>query len=400
MNTRQYFRLELKRAMNILPRFLGSIFVIGIVCIGSIIGVSYAMKQSKIIQPVKIGLVVSDNDAEMKLISRFLPAMESVKNLFEFVSLTKDEAIEQVENEEIQAAILLPEHFFTDIIEGENTPAKIILGDNENLSIQMFEELIKAGVSMLRTSEAALYAISDAAYEYDITMSQGDMEYFISYLYLNTVLGRERLYQNIMLSDHGEINSVAYDSIVCIIVILLFSGINFQYLFRPRERALESKLKSYGVGPMKIIGTKVIVMSMVLWLLSLSLYLLVTTIKRVFHIPIPLPRVWLLLFIIPLLISFATFFAFIYTLTRRNNQSGLILILIQIIMLIGSGFIIPIQLLPKLMQKVELLLPMRYWSDYIIQAWTGHNMVWSLFIVSVVSLLYYGGAVLGLCKNT
>ena len=385
--------------LSMLPKILGSILIMSMLAVGMIAGTNYVMKQAQLVEPVHIGLVIPEEQGMTKRLMGVLPYIESVKDICEFEYLEEDEAQERLKQGQLQAVIIFPDTFLEDVLTGINTAPRIILSEKYGEDTELFQELLADGVRYLATGEAAVYSVTTLSNRYPMVIERSKMEDLISYLYLDTVFGRGNLYHHVVLTSDGELELEPFYIVNLILIILLFSGLNLQYFFQRRDRSLEQKLKVYGIGCVTLALVKILCMTLLLWCLCMLMYagILIGT-KAVgltyfqwgFEVPIHF-----------LLLSFscASFSGAVYALNRKNTQSNMILLLLDITMILLSGILIPLQLLPDGVQKLGALMPAKYWSDYLCHFVSGGSSVMQVVGIFLASIVLFGGVVFGLWKD-
>ena len=106
-----YFLLEYKKSIKVLLKSFGSTLMMLLLVIAGTVAVSHFVFQSRIFEPVKVGMVIDEEDDKVKLITKVVSAMESVESICEFVYVDETEAKELLAENKLVAAIVLPEDF-------------------------------------------------------------------------------------------------------------------------------------------------------------------------------------------------------------------------------------------------------------------------------------------------
>lgn len=386
--------------MSMLPKILGSILIMALLASGTIFGTNYVMKEAQLIKPVQIGLVIPKEQKMTKQLTGLLPYMDSVSDVCEFRYLEEAEAIEGLKQGELQAVIVFPDTFLEDVLNGINTAPSIFLSEQYAKDTELFQELIRDGVRYLAVGEAAVYAVTTLSHDHEMMITRSEMEDLISYLYLDQVMGRGRLYHKVILNSDGELELEPFYIVSLMLIVLLFSGLNLQYFFQRRDQCLEQKLRVYGIGCVQLAMVKVLCMTLLLWGLCLVMYAGVLVALTAAGLSYFSWRPAAVLHFLLLCFSVACFDGFVYSINRKNSQSNMILMLLHVCMVVLSGIIIPLQLLPELVQKAGTLMPAKYWSDYLCRFMSGGSSAVDIIRLCLISIVLFGGVVIGLWKDT
>ena len=85
-------------------------------------------------------------------------SLESVKSICDFEYMNKEECLDKLNAGKLYAVMEVPEGFVQDIMNGTNTPVKILLPRGTGLESRIFKELTDAGASTLGAGQAGIYA--------------------------------------------------------------------------------------------------------------------------------------------------------------------------------------------------------------------------------------------------
>lgn len=395
-----YFILEYKKSIKVLLKSFGSTLMMLLLVIAGAWAVSHFVFQSHIFQPVKVGMVIDENDEKVKMITKLVSAMESVESICEFVYVDEDEAKKLLAKEELSAAIILPENFYEDVDSGYNTPVTVYVSGNVSLNQRVFRELLTDGVSLLRTSEAGVYSVLSVAREYPAELSQKKIGNVISEIYIEEAFYRGRIFASEVSSALGEMDLYQYYFISAVTVFLLMSGLNYSFLYRKRTRAVEDKLKISGVGAFKVSVIKVIVMGNLLWLLSAGVYAAGCMISEKMKLNFLLFEGQTLLYLIPQCLAIAAYFHMLYAISGKSGQGAVIIFAANVFMILCSGAVIPVAYLPAAAGKIGSVLPLTFWNQYGAEAVFGQINVELLLVQAAIMLIATGIGAVASWKNT
>lgn len=325
---------------------------------------SYMLLQTQLFRYIDVGVVIPEEEKLTKQIAQYISTMDSVQSICNFKYLTFDKVMEELESDEVQAVIALPENFYKDMDTGENTPATIYLPEDAPLNVKVFQELFLDGVSMVQISEAGTYAAIDTARQKEIQIKKGDVGDFIVTMYIESILEREDIFESYTESPLGQMNVYQYYVAAFFSAVLLMMGLNFGFLYQSHGKTVEEKFRMYGIGAGKKAVIKILVMTGILWILGMILYLLLclaTGTWEAFGVWADVKSIFLLLFFC---LSLASFFHIVYVIAGGGFHGTVLLLGVNIGMILCSGTVLPIAYFPEIVGKIGKYLPLSYWNAY------------------------------------
>jgi len=232
-----YFLLEYKKSIKVLLKSFGSTLMMLLLVIAGIWAVSHFVFQSHIFQPIRVGMVIDEDDEKIKMITKIVATMESVESICEFVYVNEDEAKKLLAEDALSVAIVLPENFYEDVDSGYNTPVTVYISGNTSLNQRVFQELLTDGVSLLRTSEAGVYSVLSVAREYPAELSRKKIGNVISEIYIEEAFYRGRIFASDVYSALGEMDLYQYYFVSAITIFLLMSGLNYSIFVSEEDKS-------------------------------------------------------------------------------------------------------------------------------------------------------------------
>lgn len=386
-----YMRIELKKGIKIIPFFIQSFFITAAVLILAVVFICQFLLQSQTFSKMNIGIVIPEEESSTEMVMKLISGMDSVNSICDFVYLDEAEAQEGINNGELEAVILLTEDFYNDVNNGINTPVKILLAADSPVNEVVFKELIRSGVSMLQTAQAAVYAVDDAAKEYSLAMSKNEMEYEMSYLYLEYTFRRGNTFAETEMTPLGDIGLTEFYIACAATVLSGIFGFGFLTFYQSKNRDFSRCLRRIGVNAGIESLTRIFVMALDLWIVLTVCYLvgniaysyLAQTASFIF------PEQIAGLFLYAL--AQAAFMHCIFSIFGHTENGGLIYLLLTIFMIVGAGGMLPISYFPLWMQKISGFFPLTYWQNYFLQLmWT--RLEAKTVMALLVVILLFGGA--------
>lgn len=252
-----WFMLESKRVVFRLPSLLlGAIVLTIIVGVIAFCGQKVAGQQPN--RSKSVIAVAANEDKMTELAVSFVESMESVKDWCRFERTDTETGMQMLQEGEAIALVVLPDKVVEHILNGTNVPAILYLREELPGSTQLFEELAQAGVMMLATAQAEIYASDELKEKYGIEDTLSDMYRDINSYNLNLALNREKLFRIRNVSATGQNSLFLYYTGAGMALFLLCMG-----MVLPENWALISVrnklLREKGIGiTAQIMGYQVI----------------------------------------------------------------------------------------------------------------------------------------------
>lgn len=361
---RIYFTLEYKKSIKVLLKTFSSTLIMLLLVILGVSVVSRVVFHSRIFEPVKVAMVIPEEQEKVKMVTQLAATMKSVESICEFVYTQEKEAKKMLAEGELQAAIILPENFYEDINTGGNTPLTIYVAENASLNQRVFQELLADGVSLLRTSEAGVYSMLDASRVYPAELTEAEIGDVISKAYIAEAFHRGEIFGKSIYSPLGEMDVYEYYFASAVTIILLMAGMNFSFLYYKKSRAVEEKLRVSGVGAFSVSVVKIIVMGNFLWLLNAGVYIAGCMISKSRGSAFLVFEGSTLLYLVPQCLAIAAYFHLLYVISGKSVQGGSIVLAANIFMVLCSGAVIPVSYLPEAAGRIGEYLPLNFWNQY------------------------------------
>lgn len=360
----RYLSLEGKKSLIAARKSMVKFIVMLLLIAGGVLAVSLVMKDAGVFQTAEIGVVIPEDEAQTKMVAQFISAMDSVKSVCHFQYLNQDKAMASLEKGTLDAVLSLPEQFYEDVDSGKNTPATIYFPENAPLNTRVFGELVTDGVSLLRTAEAGVYAAYDTAQIHQTEISRDQIGDVISGLYIYEAFDRTSVFQKNVYSSLGKADLYQYYFSAAVLLLLLMMGVNYGYLYQKQSRAVEEKIRIYGIGEEKNALIKVLLMTVPLWLVGILVYATGCLVSGKLH----LSFLWfdreVLSGTLLLAAVIAAYFHLVYTISGESTRGTIVLLAVNVFQIMASGVVIPAAYLPGIFGKIGAFFPLTFWDSY------------------------------------
>lgn len=380
-----YIFTELKRYIKLIPYTIFSgIFIGGIFLLIGIFSPN-AMYKDKLTN-INISVVSYEKDFMNDFIKDFISNMDSTKDFITLELVDEKTAEERLKNNETYAIVKIPENTFINIINGKNTPAKIILNKNiKGIEAKVFKELTQVFNKMLSISQASVYAGADICESLGLEHKIKDTENYINYYYLKNSLNRQNIFEIEEVKIADKISLIEYYIISVVMIFISFIAISYGYFFENKPNSIEKLIHSYGKSYYTIYIYKNISFGIIISILAsilTSIIYLINLTGSIIDFNINIFSMIIISF------SMAFFIRLIMQILGNSNTSLAIIFLLAIIVMFICGDFIPSVFLPSYTSDLAKFMPYYYWRKDLINAFKigNFNIIYSL-IIGVLSLL-------------
>lgn len=363
--------MEYKRAAVMLPSILRRAMILAAVCLtaAGMIAFCAGILQSHEEEPkLRIGYT-AEKSRVVDLAVSYVQNMESVKSICRLEAVTEHEGKQLLESGELSAWIVLPEDIIHEILSGSNAPAIVYLPGTGNaisgggmyaVGSMLFEELASAGMGMLGTAQAEIYASAAILQELAKDYMTDDFLQFmyddINRLNLEIVAGREKLFRTRTLSlTENNTYAVYYGSALFAIYVLL-AGLFFGN-FCKRSGLQQTMLsRRIGVGYVVQLTARCLAGNLLALIVSLLPFLLffIPQVNNILSVTVSFAGMISLLLII---IFVTIYYMMIYQIIEKRESALVVTGVLAVLQAYLSGCLIPSVLLPKAVIAIGKLLP-------------------------------------------
>lgn len=260
-----YLRLELKRAYKKFPHILAGAIVLLILAAAIALLASRMLYGEKAAERITVGVVLPEGDAVAEKVISMVGSLESVKSICDFEYTGRQECLEKLESGEFYAVMEVPEGFVQDIMNGSNTPVKVLLPKGAGIESRIFKELTDAGAKTLGASQAGIYAGEELYTMYGLESSIPRLEADLNRIYMAYSLPRMDYFRNVRVSATGDVDTIHFYGISVAVLFLLLCVIPASAYLSPHRRAMKQKLALMGIGNGTVIGVRIVGLGLLLF---------------------------------------------------------------------------------------------------------------------------------------
>lgn len=260
---------QLKRKWYSLPLLF--IFPLALAGLMMVIVVSFFSQDEN--EAIQLGLVDLDNSTETEMMVQLLEQSSGFIDFLEVNQLSEEEAIEQIELNNLSTYIAFPEGFIQNLYQGYSVEVPIVGNKKQLLESYMMNETLQSVVRHIRSSQANILAINYYAKQFDMDDEERNDFVFDQFQeFLMYTVGRDQVIRERTLSNQASSSPVAYFSLGGWFIISSLWLFSLYYFFTKENPPLISqRIRLYGATQLRQMLAKItvtLVLSLILACLS------------------------------------------------------------------------------------------------------------------------------------
>jgi hypothetical protein len=353
---------HIKRLKSYLPQLIGAVVILLVICLSLAAFVARKIFSEKTFTTVNVGYYLPEDD-DMKYNSMALSMMEDMDSMSEVASLVRvsdtAEGYSLLEKGDLLFFIIVPEKFFTGIMNGTNPRLTIAIQNYDSITTYIANELLLSYARYLGVAQAGIYSGLDTIRESDGSAEEENTVLNnTNIIYLERALNHDSYLDTVDAKDAGDFTLSMRYIAAAVIITLMFSGF-----------ILSSWLKGTGSGVTRSMNARGIN--------SFLCYLceFISCIPAVYITFIPClvvvciyngqAKPSTLFTIIPVIIVAAFFISLVCHLCSSLFSANLIIFFITMLLMYIGGGLVPSSFLPGVIQSLSQYLPGEYLISYV-----------------------------------
>ena len=395
---KQYLNVQLKRVGKALPGIclLTVILTVGLLVL---MKAMFLIEESKTEnQAVKVGIVGDIDDTYLGIGINVIKNMESIKNLADIQTMTKEEARRSFAAGEISAYLLVPDGFIDSVVTGENKKLTYITNETaRDIGGMLIDELVGSISQMVTMTQNSIQAMQNYMVDHDKYDLLWEATEEMNVAYIEVVLDRMEVFE---LEELGISNSISFTGHLftgILLLLMLLWGINCVSLLVRGESSLLKILHTKGLNGRKQVLAEVAAYCILQCVSLLCVFLCVIIIKSALGLSI---REWdvleagekilFLVKLIPVVVLTATMQALLYEWVTNVVTGVLLQFVVAVSIAYVSGCIYPLSFFPEIMQVIGGYLPIGVALRFMQKSLTLKNTWGELFLILLYILLFLG----------
>ncbi len=352
-----FIRTGLKRLTHYIPHILISVILLLSLTGAAGIYITKHLYAQKSFQAVQIGYYLPDDDNRSwnELGISMLQELEGMK---ETVSLTQvstiDEGYAMLQRRDILYLIIVPEQFFSGIMDSTNLPLEIILHDNTSIASYITNELFMSYASLLGIAQAGIYSALDTTRAHEYTTEQvHQVSDKTNMVFLDRVMNKPNYTNKTDVLKTGAISIEHQYLALAVILSLCFMAFLLIPCLQGIGKGVRECIKLYHLNMFHILLSNVISSLAALFIAYIPCFVAVSVYtghaNRLSFIKI-----------LPVLLLLAVFIAGIATFTKHAFSANMFLLFAVLLFAYCGGGLLPNAMLPKAVLQVSTYLPGKY----------------------------------------
>lgn len=378
-----YLKLELKRACKKLPHIIAGAIVL-LLLAGTVAFLAGRMLYGEqAAGRITVGVVLPETDAVARKAVSMVSSLESVKSICDFEYMDMEESMKMLQEGRLYAVMEVPEGFVQDIMNGTNTPVRVILPKGAGLESRIFKELTDAGAKTLGASQAGIYAGDELCVLEGMTDSIPQLEAGLNRMFMGYSLPRMDYFKNVRVTATGDVDTFHFYGISAAVLFLLLCAIPVSAYLAPAGLAMKQKLSIIGIGNATVIGVRILGLGLLMAAVALPVSLAAAGLGW-FEWSLPA-----MLSIVAVCLSVSSMVVFLYQAAGSLMGGVMLLFLTVTAMHFLAGGFLPLVFLPVSFRDAAVVLPSYIFMEGVKMAVTS---AWSLavfFKLAAVAVVCY-----------
>lgn len=341
-----YLFLEIKRTLKGVPYFLSGAIVLAVLTGVIAFSAGRILYGEQAVETIEVGVAVPEDDALAEKAMKMIASLDSVNSLCSFVYTDRDRGERMLKAGQLSALMVLPEGLVEGIVDGTNIPVTVIFSENSGLEGAVLRELTEAGASVLRTSQAGIYAADALLKEHGMELSIPEAEADLNRIFMRYALSRENYFRQERVSAAGNVTVAVFYGVSAAVFLLLLMGIPAAPLLRPSSPGLEQSLERMGIN--RTVQCLIRLLCLFLLLLAVSAVPLVCAL----HMGVVGNSPGVLVMWLLVCLASSAWIQLVFEWCRNSAAAILFLFFATVTMLFASGGIVPSVFLPETVQFI------------------------------------------------
>lgn len=401
-----YFKTQLKRYVKGLPLILSiTVLLLGAI---ALIAYSYMKERSESVEQnkAKIGVVGDLDGSYLGIGISAIESLDASQYTVSFVEMTEDEAQKALSIGDIAVYIIVPDNFVDDVAQGREVTLRMVGRGTQGIGGIIITELADVISVYINSSETAIYAMQDYAWDKGNTDAYGSTADQFFMLEANNLFARDSALEPILVGVGNGSSMIGYYACGIFLLFTMLLGIGFCSIFVRRKQDVSKVLNSQGVHAWKQVAAEYLcyllatlaIVTLIVGAISIAANVL--DVKLTLWAKAPREIRWLstaqiiwqiYLKWLPAVAMVSALQFMVYELTDGIVSSVLGQFLTAIALGYVCGLFYPISFFPNVLQKIAGVLPVKIAMDY-----CQSTMRWDTDILRLVAVIVYAAVFLAL----
>lgn len=337
-------------------KLLLACFLVPILLVFAVVFVVASLIQPEGKEPLQVAIVDHEKSMETGYIIDHMTQGEHVQSMLEVIETTEDKAWGLLEQNQITAIMIIPEHFSKDLAIGINTPVRVVGNSQRPFQSQLVRYYMESAANFVSAAQSGVNTVDHFLREADAPNDLIKQAFTTSVVdFTFHALGRNDVYEVEEVDALHTTDLKQYYLGSSLILIMMVWAFGILWMTKSTmENTLFRRLLIAGVSTFHRFSSRLLTAAIVLCLQLLLIYPLLNKLELVVNL---FPMI-LLLFGIGLVLTLL--FILIETICGNEKTTLITSSLVMIVLLVLGGQVIPTVYLPTWLESTAAFTP-NYW---------------------------------------
>ena len=359
-------KVSAKRILAFLP-YAGAYFLaLGLAALAiAFFGQNVLFKEGQF-SAVKVGCYVP-SDSELNSAGfNFISNMNSIEDTVSFVQYDSEEEVaEAVYSEDVSAGLIIPDNFAAGIFSGANPEIRLIFKTADTFDEHVLNDVMLVLANDLGVGQAATQTIYTLCDDYGVEYPESeDLASAVRVNELGYALDRMNLFRYETIDSISAFTLTQRIASSALVYVFLLSVFVFAYFCKGSNPAFLIRARLSGISRGRFYFTEVMCITVMMYAVYVLIYIGLSFTKigiNTLSLAAMLPIVFILALIV-------TSFCYLF---RSPVSAAYISFAVFTVLMYLAGGLLPLEFMPKFLQKAAVLNPLKYLADFALEAMFG-----------------------------
>ncbi|MGN0435396.1 MAG: ABC transporter permease [Wujia sp.] len=361
MNTFSLFGHLIVADIKRIKKYIASIFIsmfilLGICLLAGLAITKYVYKEDSL-KKISIAFYVPDDgDKKYNMLGiGMLSDMNSMENAAILTQVDSiDEGYRMIDNNAATYFIIVPENFFSGIMDSTNPPIEIVMRDNTNAMSYISNELFLSYASYLAIAQSGIYSALDTVRKYGLDYeTEKIIQDKVNLIFLDRALNKDGYCEIKNATDEGSYTLVQHYIASALFFSLCLVAFVMSPMLMGRNHGMTNQLEIMGIRKSHIFISNYISSFISIYMVFVPCLIGICIVTKSFHFTGLLSG-------IPAILGIALIIALITTLSGNVFTANIVILVATIVFAYIGGGILPHAMTPEIIKNISEFLPGQY----------------------------------------
>ncbi len=359
-NIKTTFRLlltNMKRLKHYILQIIISVMVLLSICSLAGYCISKKLYEEGTAAIVKVAYYLPEDEDEKfnNFGLRIIKELDGTKEVAQLIEVeTLEEGYELLEKGEVLYYIIVPEMFFSGIMDSTNPELTVLFRDNTGIGSYISNELFLSYARYLGMAQSGVYSALDTLREYDYPASDiSDAQGNVNMTFLDRSLNKDSYLEKADATEAGSFTLIQRYLASALMISLFFVSFVIMPYLQGINKGIRTKLNTLSTGHFHIFVANFLSCIPALYIAFVPCYVALSIICKTFN-PLGLITILPAIFVISLTINI------ISSICQNEFTSNMTILAVTLITAYIGGGILPQAMLPNGIQEISSYIPGNY----------------------------------------